>query len=201
MDKTILRRIKQGDKSAFSLLVERFQKPMFSYLGKMGLSQAIAEEVAQETFIRAWQAREKYDPAKSSIITWLFTIARRLAINELQRVMHRYEQSNTYQSSDRYLYQADLHSSDLHSAKFCNENLQDESPQVTSEQPQQTLLHNALKTLSADDRSLLAFAYVKEFEFSVIANIEDIPVGTVKSRLYRIRQTLKTILNEGKLYE
>lgn len=55
VDSTILKRIQQGDKGAFSLLVDRFQKPLFSYVGKMGLSQAIAEEVAQETFIRAWQ--------------------------------------------------------------------------------------------------------------------------------------------------
>jgi RNA polymerase sigma-70 factor (ECF subfamily) len=180
VDKTILKRIRQGDTNAFSLLVERFQKPLFSYLGKMGLSQAIAEEVAQETFIRAWQAREQYDSERSSAITWLFTIARRLAINELQRAMHRYEHSFSYQSSDNYLH--------------------DESKEESNEQvqlPKQKLLQQALSTLSTDDRSLLAFAYVKEFEFSVIADIEDIPVGTVKSRLYRIRQALKTTLNAG----
>lgn len=177
MDKTILKRIRQGDKSAFSLLVERFQKPMFSYLGKMGLSQAVAEEVAQETFIRAWQARENYDPTQSEVITWLFTIARRLATNELQRAMHRFEFSDGYQSSDNYLH--------------------DESQEVTSEHPYQEVFQKALNTLSTDDRSLLALAYVKEFEFSLIAEIESIPVGTVKSRLYRIRQALITTLNAG----
>jgi RNA polymerase sigma-70 factor (ECF subfamily) len=188
VDKTLLKRIKQGDKSAFSLVVERFQQPMFSYLGKMGLSQALAEEVAQETFIRAWQAREQYDSAKSSIVTWLFTIARRLAINELQRAMHRYEQSNTDQSSDSYLFDDGLHKESLHDA----------DQHETSDKTRHTLLSEALDSLSVDDRSLLAFAYVKEFEFSVIAEIEGIPIGTVKSRLYRIRQALKKTLNEGK---
>jgi RNA polymerase sigma-70 factor (ECF subfamily) len=177
VDNTILKQIKQGDKRAFSLLVDRFQKPLFSYPGKMGLSQAIAEEVAQETFIRAWQAREKFDPARAAVITWLFTIARRLAINEFQRAMHRYERVNNHQSLEEYA---------------------DEASQASlSNQEQQQLLSYALSKLPVDDRSLVALAYIKEFEFSAIAEIENIPVGTVKSRLYRIRQQLKITLNGG----
>lgn len=177
----ILEQIKQGDKRAFSLLVDAFQKPLFSYLGKMGLSQAIAEEVAQETFIRAWQAREKFDPARGAIITWLFTIARRLAINELQRAMHRYERVNSHQLIEEY----------------ANEPCQS----TFSNQEKEQLLTYALSKLAVDDRSLVALAYIKEFEFSAIAKIENIPVGTVKSRLYRIRQQLKTTFNGGQIYE
>ncbi len=75
MDEHILKRIRQGDKTAFAVLVKRFQKPLFSYLGKMGLSQTLAEEVAQEAFIRVWQSRQQFDPDRSAISTWLFTIA------------------------------------------------------------------------------------------------------------------------------
>ena len=186
MNHATIKRIRQGDKTAFSVLVERFQKPLFSYLGKMGLSQAVAEEIAQETFIRAWQAREQFDPERAAISTWLFTIARRLAINELQRAVHRYEQPNINKSSDNNDY--------------ADENQTTPNTHLEQSQQQQ-LLFQALQTLSAEDRSLLALAYLKELEFSAIAGIESIPVGTVKSRLYRIRQQLKTTLNGGEDHE
>ena len=75
MDKQALTSIQQGDKTAFAALIGRYQKPLFVYLGKMTLPQTIAEEIAQETFIRAWKAKETFDPEKASISTWLFTIA------------------------------------------------------------------------------------------------------------------------------
>ena len=167
----------QGDKDAFAALVKRFQAPLFAYLGRMGLPSAITEEVAQESFIRAWQAREQFDSTRSSISTWLFTIARRLAINELSRASYRYEQScdnNSVTGTD-------------HTATSSEHTLQ--------RTEQQQLLNQAIQTLHANDRSLLALAYLKDLELSAIAEIEGIPVGTVKSRLHRIRQQLKRTLN------
>jgi len=182
VNKDTVERFRQGDKTAFSLLVERFQKPLFSYLGKMGLPQAVCEEVAQETFIRAWQACNHFDPLRSAIGTWLFTIARRLAINELQRAAHRYESTHTKLS-------------------FTNDACDASETQTRmnlSLSKSQQFLYQALQTLSAEDRSLLALAYLRELDFKTIAKIEDIPVGTVKSRLYRIREQLKTTLKGGK---
>ena len=186
MEKSIINRIRQGDKQAFSLLVERFQHPLFSYLGKMGLSQAVAEEIAQETFIRAWLAREKFDATRSALITWLFTIARRLAINELQRANHRQK----YYVEQQQLVHA--------KQQKPPERVGNNGHHVDlSEDAQQQRLLQALKTLSADDCSLLALAYIREFDLSMIGELEGIPVGTVKSRLHRIRQQLKSTLNEG----
>jgi len=185
VNNAILNRIRQGDKPAFSMLVERFQQPLFGYLGKMGLSQAVAEEIAQETFIRAWQAREQFDPERAQISTWLFTIARRLAINELQRVAHRHERASKHDGSD---------------GDYPDEKQAQPSAQLEQSQLQRRL-YQALQALHPDDRSLLALAYLKELEYSAIAEIEAIPVGTVKSRLYRIRQQLKSTLNAGEAHE
>ena len=190
MDKQITS-IQQGDKTAFAALVGRFQKPLFSYLGKMALPQAIAEEIAQETFIRAWQAKETFDPEKASISTWLFTIARRLALNELDRASRRFEVSG--QSSET-------------SGEFPKMDEQVDDQQLN---PQESLqrselkqaLWRALKTLEPHDRSLLALAYLKDLEFAAIAEIEGIPVGTVKSRLHRIRQQLKSTLSGEPIHE
>ena len=167
----------QADKDAFAALVNRFQSPLFAYLGRMSLPTTMTEEIAQDTFIKAWQSKAQFDPARSSISTWLFTIARRLAINELNRASYRYE-----------------HASDN------NESTHTDDTSVSSEQTlqlaeQQKLVLQAIQTLDANDRSLLALAYLKDLELSTIAEIEKIPIGTVKSRLHRIRQQLKRTLN------
>ena len=167
----------QGDKDAFAALVKRFQAPLFAYFGRMGLPAAMTEEIAQDTFVKAWQARTKFDPTRSSISTWLFTIARRLAINELNRASYRYEQTSDNQET--------AHTDE---ASISGE-------QAFELAEKQKLLQQAMQTLDANDRSLLALAYLKDLELSTIAEIEKIPIGTVKSRLHRIRQQLKRTLN------
>ena len=76
-------------------------------------------------------------------------------------------------------------------------------PDTPAEQWQQQAiqarLDAALKALSTHDRSLLALAYISELELADIARIEDIPTGTVKSRLHRIRSKLKTMIGDPEL--
>ena len=192
MNKQTLTSIQEGDKTAFAALIGRYQKPLFAYLGKMTLPQAIAEEIAQETFIRAWQAKESFDPERASISTWLFTIARRLALNELDRAARRFEVSDTPSLS--YSGAGSESGSQHFSDRF--EDSSQSNPQERLQQAElKAALWQALRKLSLHDRSLLALAYLNELEFAVIAEIEDIPVGTVKSRLHRIRQRLKQLLN------
>ena len=191
MNKQTLTSIQQGDKTAFAALIGRYQKPLFAYLGKMTLPQAIAEEIAQETIIRAWQAKETFDPERASISTWLFTIARRLALNELDRASRRFEVSGQSSATSDDYPTLDEHVDD-----------QQLNPQETLQRSEvKQALWQALKTLSPHDRSLLALAYLKDLEFAAIAEIEGIPVGTVKSRLHRMRQQLKNTLSGESIHE
>ena len=66
---TILQHIAKGNRQAFAPLVERYQRPLFSYLGRMGFSQAQAEDLAQETFTRAWQHLGQYDAHRAEFST------------------------------------------------------------------------------------------------------------------------------------
>ena len=173
--KVLLRRIDQGDRSAFAELVEHFQRPLFGYLGRMGLRQGQAEEVAQDTFLRAWQNLSHYDQARAAFSTWLFTMARHLAINELTRASSLHEQA-----------------------------LGDDLPETPCEQgqPAQLLMarqrrqqvRQALRKLPFDDRSTLALAYYEELDMAAIARIEGCSVGAIKVRLHRAKQRLRQLL-------
>jgi signal peptidase I len=78
MDLTdVLQRVLSGDRRAYAEIVARYEKPLFGFFGRMGLPQARAEDIAQETFLRAWMHLGDFDPGRASFTTWLYTIARR----------------------------------------------------------------------------------------------------------------------------
>jgi len=144
----------------------------------MGLGYGQAQEVAQEALLRAWRHLGQYDPGRGSFSTWLFTIARNLAVDELARIARRPD---------------GVHVDDLA-----------EPPEAPWEgpEPQQALeldrrrraLHAALKRLPVADRGVLALAYLSELDIPDIARIEHCTAGAIKSRLHRARNRLAELL-------
>jgi len=173
----ILKRIAAGDRQAFADVVRHYQRPLFGFLGRMGLDQSHAEEIAQETFLRAWMNLCKYKPDVAEFSTWLFTIARNLAWHELSRTSTRRKW-------------------------IASENL----PEAPSERPQppeelviaeqKRRLHAALLKLPLADRSAVALAYIKGLELTAVARIEGCTTGAVKIRVHRAKQRLRQLLEQ-----
>jgi RNA polymerase sigma-70 factor (ECF subfamily) len=168
----------RGDHLAFGRIVVTHQHLIFAYLGRMGLDSAMAEDVAQETFLRVWRHAGKYNSRLGSLTTWILTIARNLALTRLSLPGRRAE---TPVSSETLEIAAD--------APLPDEQL------VTLQRQQQ--LHAALACLSAADRSLLASSYIEELDLAAIASIEGCSMGAAKVRLHRARQRLRQILEAG----
>jgi len=171
----IIDRIRAGDRAAFSAVVTRYQGPLFSFLGRMGLTQGQGEDVAQEVFLRAWRNLGEFDLWRAAFSTWLFTLARNLALNELKRPVHRRELAAG-----------------------------DGLPEVACVRPQPLtglmreerarLLHAALQRLPPNDRSVLALAYVDELDQAAIARIEGCSIGALKTRLHRVKRRPREML-------
>jgi RNA polymerase sigma-70 factor, ECF subfamily len=83
-DETLMQRIARNDTAAFDVLFLRHRRAVFSYTFRMVGDGPAAEDLTQECFLRVWRARERYQPT-AAFRTWLFTIARRLALDELKR--------------------------------------------------------------------------------------------------------------------
>jgi RNA polymerase sigma-70 factor (ECF subfamily) len=81
----------KGDHAAFDRIVVAHQDRIFAYLGRMGLDRAMAEDVAQETFLRVWRHAGKYNARLGSLATWMFAIARNLAVTRLSQPTSRAE--------------------------------------------------------------------------------------------------------------
>src|SRR5438128_1220015 len=83
-DETLMQRIARNDTMAFDILFQRHRRAVFSYTFRMIGDGPAAEDLTQECFLRVWRARQRYQPA-AAFRTWLLTIARRLALDELKR--------------------------------------------------------------------------------------------------------------------
>ena len=86
-DAEVMLRVAAGDDSAFDYLVEKFRRPMVSFMYRMTRNQAVAEELAQEVFLRVYRSRQSY-AASAKFTTWLYRIATNLAVNHARDTKH-----------------------------------------------------------------------------------------------------------------
>jgi RNA polymerase sigma-70 factor, ECF subfamily len=86
-DAQVMLRVKTGDQSAFDYLVQKYRRPMVSFMYRMARNTAAAEDLAQEVFLRVYRSRESYE-ASAKFTTWLYRIATNLAVNHARDTRH-----------------------------------------------------------------------------------------------------------------
>ena len=86
-DADIMLRVKAGDEPAFEYLVQKYRRPIVSFMHRMAHNQSAAEELAQEVFLRVYRSRESYE-ASAKFTTWLYRIATNLAVNHARDTRH-----------------------------------------------------------------------------------------------------------------
>lgn len=173
----ILRRIHAGDRQAFAEVVKYYQRPLFGFLGRMGLSQGQAEEFVQEAFLRAWRNLGQYNPALGEFSTWIYTIARNLALNELSRAANDREISGGEHLPE----------------PACD---RPQPPEALALAQRRQGLQSALRQLPPAERCMVALAYMQNLSFAEIAKIEGCTTGAVKTRLHRARRKLYKLLEK-----
>ncbi|KAA6459289.1 sigma-70 family RNA polymerase sigma factor [Acidobacteria bacterium AB60] len=94
-DAAIMLRVAVGDEAGFNYLVGKYHRPMINFLYRMVHNQAVAEELAQEVFLRVYRSRESYR-AEAKFTTWLYRIATNLAVNHARDTKHERAAQNVY---------------------------------------------------------------------------------------------------------
>ena len=150
------------DRTAFSLLFGHFGPRIKMYLMRTGCDPTAAEELVQEVMVTLWRRAETFDPRQAQASTWVFTIARNKRIDALRR-----ERRPEVDPDDPALVPDPLPSADDH---------------VEAVQ-QSVRLRRALDELPEEQREMLRLAYFEDKPHSVIAAEQDLPLGTVKSRI------------------
>jgi RNA polymerase sigma-70 factor (ECF subfamily) len=86
-DAEVMLRVKAGDQSAFDYLVQKYRRPLVSFMYRMARNSAVAEDLAQEVFLRVYRSRGTYE-ASAKFTTWLYRIATNLAVNHARDTRH-----------------------------------------------------------------------------------------------------------------
>lgn len=94
-DAEIMLRVREGDDAGYDILIEKYRKPIINFMFRMVHNQAVAEELAQEVFLRVYRSRQTYR-AEAKFTTWLYRIATNLGVNHARDTKHERAAQNVY---------------------------------------------------------------------------------------------------------
>ena len=172
-DELTLKRAQRGDERAWRDLIARFERPVHALIWRLlaGRAQHRAEDLTQETFVRVLRALPKFDPAgPAKLGTWILTIATRLALNELRRPEPAV--------LDREPVSAHRADADAERARLG------------------AAIGTAMAALPEAQRAVIVLREYHGLDYTEIADVLELDVGTVKSRLSRARAALRAHLEE-----
>jgi RNA polymerase sigma-70 factor (ECF subfamily) len=170
----LVRAAQGGDGTAFRRLVETHARAVYAVAYRLMRDHADADDIAQETFVRAYEALDRYDE-QYRFTTWLRTIATRLAWNELQkRKRRRTEAGEAFENA----------------AEVVGGHAPDAAEEASHGELERRFAA-ALEAMPAEHRAVLALRVQEDMSYEEIATALGIPVGTVMSRLSRGRAWLR----------
>jgi RNA polymerase sigma-70 factor (ECF subfamily) len=175
-DQILVDRVLAGDSRAFEKLVEKYKKRIYYLAYKMTRDHDSADELAQESFVKAYQALSRFKKGHS-FYTWIYRICVNLSINFLKKEKNSV---STDMISEKELLQF--------SRKVSN---QLES-MITSEQA--AIVKEALEIIPPDQKAAFILRIYENMTYDQIAEVMNCSVGTVMSRLYRARHKLRAAL-------
>lgn len=179
-DAELMLRLRAGDAASFSVLLERHRTPVIHFLYRMVQNQGVAEELAQEVFLRVYRSRDSYEPT-AKFTTWLFRIATHLALNWIRD--HRNERSGT--------------SLDEEIVDGAARQVSDRRPTVEQSllrEARMAEIRSAIEALPAKQRAAVLMHKYEELEYSQIARVLECSESAVKSLLFRAYETLRARL-------
>jgi len=168
----------QEDRAAFAALFEYFAPRIKAFMQRSGVGEASCEELAQETMLALWRKAALFDPASTGAAAWIFTIARNLRIDAYRRE----QRGGAMQTSDAEI-------------EFQVDDSPHPDARLAAAQSEERV-RSALSKLSADQMRVVELSFFEEKAHAEIAQLLEIPLGTVKSRLRLAMNRLRNLLGE-----
>ncbi len=172
--------VKEGDATAFELLLARYRSPVINFLYRMLQNRAVAEELAQEVFLRVYRARKDYKPT-AKFTTWMFRIASNLALNAIR-------DGRTAKAAEVAADETDEEDN------FPVMQLADRRPTVEQEMIEQDraqAIRQAVEALPEKQRMAVLLHKYQDMDYAEIAKIIGCSESALKSLLFRAYETLR----------
>jgi len=184
-DAEIMLRARAGDQSAFDYLVQKYRRPMVSFMYRMARNAAAAEDLAQEVFLRVYRSRASYE-ASAKFTTWLYRIATNLAVNHARDTRH-----------ERPEVQVSLDEPDEESGtklELLDANLTAEQAMLRRER--MLAIRSKVDALPEQQRLAVIMHKYQQMDYKQIAEVLKKSESATKSLLFRAYETLREQLKE-----
>jgi RNA polymerase sigma-70 factor, ECF subfamily len=175
MEALVVAIAQRADRDAFATLFEHFAPRVKGFLMRRGANGALAEEIAQETMLSVWRKAASFSPGRGTAGSWIFTIARNLAVDRSRR-----DHNALPEEADP--------------SGEVDETASAEAMMLSAERERR--LRAALATLSPEQSSIVTLAFFQDRPHSELAAELGIPLGTVKSRIRLALARLRTLLDD-----
>ena len=184
-DADIMKRAAAGDESAFNYLAEKYHRPIIHFLYRMVRNQAIAEEMAQEVFLRVYRSRESYR-AEAKFTTWLYRIATNLAVNHARDTKHERAVQNVYLDApdEQTGTRPDVAGDEL------------SAEQRLLREERMKAIRAQVRALPERQRMAVVLHKYQGIDYREIGQVLKLSEPAVKSLLFRAYQTLRETLKE-----
>ncbi len=177
-DEELVEAVLQGERERFGDLVERYQGRLVNHLYRLLRSVEDAHELAQEVFIKVYQALDRYDP-RYRFSTWIFRVAQNAAIDQIRKRRIKMVSFEGRGDADGEVREWDPPSSER-------------GPYGDLRNRERGgAIQRAIDSLPWEYRELIVLRHFGELSYDEIAELEEMPLGTVKNKLFRARQMLK----------
>ena len=180
-DGTLVRRALKGDRKAFEMIILKYQQPLLNYLGRLTGEREQAQDFTQEVFLKVHASLSSFQP-RFKFSTWLFKIAsnfmidfwrkKKIAAVSLDRTRDDEENPSSLQVPDAGPPVAKKY----------------ELAQIRKR------IEDALNRVPEELRELFVLRHINEFSYEEIAEIKNLPVGTVKNRVFQTKEMLRSLL-------
>jgi RNA polymerase sigma-70 factor (ECF subfamily) len=180
-DAPLIERVKRGDQKAFEMLVVKYQRRIERLIGRMVRDVDLVQDIAQETFIRAYRAIPQFR-GDSAFYTWLY----RIAVNTAKKALVDLKRDPLVTESAR-----SVRDDDDETSRVENELTDGETPEAVLASKEIAAAVNAsIEALSEDLRQAITLREIEGLSYEEIAEAMDCPIGTVRSRIFRAREAI-----------
>lgn len=181
-DVQLMQQIRQKDPDALEMLYDRYEQMVYSFAYRIVKDSMAAEEVMQELFMRIWKNAEQYDSAKGKLSTWMFTVTRNIALDQLRKKNTRPPQQSADSEELQQLRDTGAMTEDMVEMLVAGEQIRE-----------------ALLELSRDQQQVMDLIYYQGLTQQEVAYHVAVPLGTVKSRVrLAMKQLQKRLIHWGR---
>ena len=182
-DKELIRRTLEGEEEAFAMIIQKYQRPLLNYIGRMVGDREMALDFTQEVFIRTYDSLHTYKP-QYKFRTWMFKIASNFVIDYWRK-----KKLDTFSIDQPFAW-------DENGPSF---EIPDHDHSVVTEFELAQLrkkIEQALEKIPPSLRELFVWRHINDFSYDEMAEIKDIPVGTIKNRVFQAKEMIRRLLEK-----